>query len=246
MDQKTGQPLVFNTAVPNPVLTQDITGAITTMASQTLTSQPIDIGMNTSNLPPGMTFALDPNVTPALGPGGTATFNATLTLNSVPFVGTFQANFVDLTNGTILGSVPFVINLPGAAPVTQPSFVKPPIILSARQLLVRNRPTTFVLSFSSAMNKASVEDVHNYALRGPNGRLDPIRLATYNAQTNSITLRTKFRIRAHRSYTLEVYALGSKGVKSKAGVGLDGMKTGQPGNNYYAKVYDFNLTPGLL
>jgi Bacterial Ig-like domain len=114
-----------------------------------------------------------------------------------------------------------------------------------RQVGIHAHSTTFILTFSTAMNAASVENVNNYELRGPNGRLDPIALAIYSSSTNSVTLRTKVRLNSHRYYRLEVYAQGSEGVKSKAGVALDRMKSGQPGNNYFATVYHLNLTPSL-
>jgi hypothetical protein len=52
-------------------------------------------------------------------------------------------------------------------------------------------------------------------------------------------------INFHRYYTLEIYAQGSTGLTSAAGSALDGMKTGQSGNNYFATVYHFSLTPSL-
>ena len=84
------------------------------------------------------------------------------------------------------------------------------------------------------MDAASVENVKNYELLAPNGRLDPIALATYDPSTNSVTLRTKLKVNFSRYYTLEISAQGSTGVKSAAGVALDGMKTGQPGDDYFA------------
>jgi hypothetical protein len=149
-----------------------------------------------------------------------------------------------MTSGTIVGTVPFEINLPADAP--PPTADAPlPTIVSAQQVGIHARSTTFVLTFSTDMTAASVENVSNYELRGPKGRLDPIALATYNTKTNSVTLRTKFRLNSHRYYRLEVYSQGSKGVKSKAGVALDGMKTGLPGHNYFATVHHFSLTPSL-
>jgi hypothetical protein len=95
------------------------------------------------------------------------------------------------------------------------------------------------------MNAASVENVNNYVLRAPNGRLDPITLAAYDSSTKSVTLRTKLKVNFNRYYSLEIYAQGSTGVKSAAGVALDGMKTGQPGDDYFAKVYHYSISPSL-
>ncbi len=248
VDEQTGQPLVFaSTTVTNEELTQAIVGSINTAATQ-----PVNISLNASDLPAGMTFTPDPTDVANVGPGGTATFNVTLTVNSVPFLGTFDASFIDLSQGTTMGTVPFAINLPAVSPTPTPPprlpgqvVNPPPTIVSARRVGINPHPTTFVLTFSTAMNAASVDNVANYVLRAPNGRLDPITLATYNSSTNSVTLRTKVKVTFNRYYRLEIYAQGSKGVKSAAGVALDGMKTGKPGNDYFAEVYHYSITPSL-
>jgi len=233
VDEQTGQPLVFDSsAVTNDQLTQAIVGSI-----KTLPTAPVDISLNASNLPAGVTFNPNLNVVPDVSPGGTATFDVTLTVNSVPILGSFDANFVNLSNSTTLGTVPFAIDLPVVN--------APPTIVSARRVGINPHPTTFVLTFSTAIDAASVQNVNNYDLRAANGRLDPITLATYNPSTNSVTLRTKLKVNFNRYYTLEIHAQGSTGVKSAAGVALDGMKTGRPGNDYFAKVYRYKITPSL-
>ena len=68
---------------------------------------------------------------------------------------------------------------------------------------------------------------------------------TYNASTKTVTLRTKYPLYFNRYYRLEIHAQGSTGVRSASGVALDGMKTGQPGNDYYGSIYRFHITPGL-
>ncbi len=222
----------------NDELTQGIVEAIQTVPAP----QPISVSLKPADLPVGVAFAPAPAVVPTVGPGGTATFNVTLTVNSVPFLGAFDASFVDMSTGATLGMVPFAISLPAVDP---PPVNPPPMIVAARRMGMSPHPTTLVLTFSTAMNAASVQNVNNYDLRTANGRLDPIAMATYNSSTNSVTLRTKLQVIFNRYYKLEIKAQGSTGVKSKAGVALDGMKTGHPGNDYFAKVYHYSITPSL-
>jgi len=247
IDEQTGQPLVFDSnSVTNAELTQAFVGSIRTVPPPPA----VNISLNASDLPAGMTFTPDPNNVANVGPGGTATFDVMLTVNSVPFLGSFDADFVNSSNGSTLGTVPFAINLPTVSPTPNPPprspgqvVSPPPTIVAARRVGINPHPTTFVLTFSTAMNAASVENVNNYDLRAPNGRLDPIMLATYDPSTKSVTLRTKLKVPFNRYFTLEINAQGSTGVKSAAGVALDGMKTGQPGDDYFASVYHFSLTP---
>ncbi len=252
VDAQTGQPLVFDTTVSTAQLTQSIIGSIETVPIPQPQPQPINISLNASDLPAGMTVAPDPSVVPAVGPGGTATFNVTLTVNSVPFLGAYDASFVDTSTGATLGTVPFTINLPAVdpppvnpPPVNPPPVNPPPTIVAARRVGMSPHPTTLVLTFSTAMDVASVQNVNNYDLRAANGRLDPIALATYDSSTHSVTLRTKLQVSSKRYYKLEIVAQGSTGVKSAVGVALDGMKTGKPGNDYFAKVYHYVITPSL-
>ena len=112
VDAQTGQPLVFDSnSVTNEELTQAFVGSIRTVP----TPQPVNISLNAPNLPTGMTFTSDPTVVTNVGPDGTATFDVTLTVNSVPFLGSFDASFVNSSNDTSLGTVPFAIDLPAPA-----------------------------------------------------------------------------------------------------------------------------------
>jgi hypothetical protein len=62
---------------------------------------------------------------------------------------------------------------------------------------------------------------------------------------HSVTLKPKIRVNWHRYYTLEIHGLGATALISSASVAFDGMKTGQPGNDYVATVHHFSLTPRL-
>src|SRR5262249_3190876 len=64
----SGHPLVFSTSVGN----SELTGAIVEAVKATSTA-PVDIGLATTTLPAGLTFASAEGVNASVGPGGTAT-----------------------------------------------------------------------------------------------------------------------------------------------------------------------------
>jgi hypothetical protein len=199
-----------------------------------------------------------------VGPGGTATINVTLTVDSTPYSGTINANFVNTGNDSILGTIPFSINLPagpasGGVPDGPTSGSSPdgpaanalpqvaPIVVSAQWVGThRHAPSSFIFTFNVAMNAASVQNVNNYVLLGPSGQPDPILTATYDPETRSVTLRPKKPVNTHYGYTLEINSHGATALTSAGGIPLDGMKTGQPGNDYVAKVRSFKFTPSTL
>ncbi len=240
VNPQNGVPLVFDTTVSNDQLEQSMLGSIECLiaknvAAETKGLQPVNVSLSAPNLPAGVTFNPDPATVAAVAPGGTATFNATVTVSSLPFLAAYDASFVNTSTGANLGTVLFVINLPADPP-------PPPTIVAARRV-GSGSPTYLVLTFSTAMNMASVDDLANYVLTNSLGRIDPIAQARYNPTTNSVTLRTKLALNFNRYYRLEINALGGTGVRSAAGVGLDGRKTGQPGNDYLATVYRYGITP---
>ena len=108
VDDKTGDPLVFSTSVSDSDLTAAIVNSVKTVATQ-----PVDIRLTPENLPAGLAFTPGAEHDPEGGPGGTAAFDVTLNVGSIPFTATFNADFVDAASGTVLGTVPFQINLPG-------------------------------------------------------------------------------------------------------------------------------------
>ena len=135
VDATTGQPLVFSTSVSTSDLTTAIVNSVHTVAIQ-----PVNISLTTSGFPAGLTFTPAPGVVPKVGPGGTATFHVTLHVGSLPYTGSFSAGFVDPASGTILGTVPFQLNLPGHA-ATSPAIRRRS--LSGRRSAFRRRRNRF-------------------------------------------------------------------------------------------------------
>jgi len=100
----SGNPLVFSTSVSTSALTNAIVKAITTT-----TTQPVDIGLTTTTLPAHLSFSAAPTVVSGVAPGGTATFDVTLTGDGSPVMGTFDLQFVDVHSDAVLGTIPVSI-----------------------------------------------------------------------------------------------------------------------------------------
>jgi hypothetical protein len=247
VDPKSGQPLVFSTTVSDQDLTTSIVGAIKTSATQ-----PINIGMNATGLPAGMSFAIAaPQVVSGIGPGGSATFNVTLSVASLPYHGTFYANFLNSANGSVMGTVPFTIDLPETtiapppldAPAAPPAV--PPTVVAGQRIGVHNHGTSLVIAFSQPMDVASVQDVNNYILLGQRSGRNPIVSATYDAAKHTVTLRPKRRLNLHFDYFLEIEAQGANPVSSAQGIALDGAYNGFAGIDFTAIIRKFTLTPSI-
>jgi hypothetical protein len=103
-----GQALVFSTSGSQQALRDAIVNAV-----QTTTTQPVDIGVTHSNLPPGLTVTATPNLRAATPPGGTANFTVMLSGSGPEIEGAFDLNFSDVNSGAILGSIPVTLTSVG-------------------------------------------------------------------------------------------------------------------------------------
>jgi hypothetical protein len=192
-----------------------------------------------------MTFSPAPGTVPHVGPGGTATFDVTLSVGSLPYSAQFNADFVDPATGTVLGTVPIQINLPaytGPSPGPVLSTVDPTVILGRRIGIHMHMPQILV-TFSTAMDPTSVQDVNNYVLRGPAGGVVPIGSAVYDPDTQTVTLRPKKRVNFHVYYTLTINGVGPAAVKSAGDIPLSGTATDNPGTSYVGKLRYYWLYP---
>jgi hypothetical protein len=231
VDPHASQPIVFDTSVSSPDLTKAIVGSIN--PSQT---QPISIGLTTTSLPAGLTFSVaDPQVVTNVSPGGSATFSVTVSVASLPFNGSFDANFVNVASGEILGTVPFVIDLPMA----------PPTVAASLRTGVHHNPTMFVIRFDQPMDPVSVQNVNNYILLGQRSGRDPIISAIYDPATQTVTLRPKRHVNLHFDYFLQIVAQGPQAVSSATGIPLDGDYGGYPGIDFVGVVRRFAVTPSV-
>jgi hypothetical protein len=97
-----GDPLVFQFDASSAT---DLQAAVTS-AIETSTTTEIDIALQTSALPDGLTFAASPAVVENVGPGETASFTATFTGDGDPIEGVFDLQFVNAASNAVIGSIP--------------------------------------------------------------------------------------------------------------------------------------------
>ena len=106
----SGTPLVFDTSVDPSDLATAIVNNVETSATK-----PVNVGITTSTLPPGVTSVTPtPTTVDNVGPGGTAPFTLTIKGNGTAGSGSFTVNFVDSASGAVLGSVPVTVACPSA------------------------------------------------------------------------------------------------------------------------------------
>ena len=116
----TNTPLVFDTSVSS----SDLAAAIADAIEASVTA-PVDIGLTTTTLPSGLSFAYTPPVVTDVGPDETASFTVTLTGNGSAISGAFDINFVDVASGAVLGAIPVTVSCEdGGEDVTAPSCAK--------------------------------------------------------------------------------------------------------------------------
>jgi hypothetical protein len=232
----SGKPLVFSMSVSNA----DLTGAIANAVKATSTA-PVEIGLKTTRLPAGMTFASAEGVSASVGPGGTATFHITLTVPSVPFSGTFDVHFVDVHSDAVLGVIPVSINV--GASSTNPQDPAPEVI-SGRRLGFHKMATTLVLTFTASMDADSAQNLSNYILVGPRGNVIKFKSAAYDAKTKQVRLKPAERLKLRDTYLLKVKGAAPWGaIAGTDGVTLGATASGQSQQEYVAKVRWWMLKP---
>jgi hypothetical protein len=114
--------------------------------------------------------------------------------------------------------------------------VVPPVVESLQRFGFHTQPTTFVLTFSTALEPAPAEDVANYRLNRVFGhrlgRAIPIKAAIYDPTTDTVALHPAHRVYLFGHYRLEVNGSTPTGVAGATGLLLDGKGNGQPGSDF--------------
>ena len=113
-----------------------------------------------------------------------------------------------------------------------------PTVTGLQRFGYHAQPTELVLTFSTALDASTAEDVANYQLNlivGRRiGRAIAIASATYDAASLAVSLRPARRLSLFARYRLVVNGSTPTGVAGVAGQLLDGRGDGTPGTDYVA------------
>lgn len=108
--------------------------------------------------------------------------------------GTVTVQITSLNHGDITSTA--IATVSAAAPVIPPS--DGPVVTLLQRFGIHRMPTTLVLHFNQPLDPARAQDVHEYQLIGPRGRIDPITLAVYDPATMTVTLHPKRLVNFHK------------------------------------------------
>ncbi len=132
-------------------------------------------------------------------------------------------------------------------PATSPPTTTPPASTNGPHITHMQRygyhmlPTTVVLTFDQALDAVTAQDVKDYRIIGPSGRVIRVKSATYDPAALTVTLRPKERINIHERYTMVVDGTAPGGLTNAQGVLLDGTSSGHPNGDYRAPLTWRNL-----
>ncbi len=154
---------------------------------------------------------------------------------------------VTATANGITGAYPITAGTVGANTVVWnlANILIPPEVVSVRRLGFSLQPTTYVLTFSEALDPTSASNPKNYSLLlvGPNGhpaphaKPIPVTSAVYSPSGLTVTITSSQRLRLSGYYRLTV----SDAVKSLDGTPLDGTYSGQPGSAFTTVLQGFAI-----
>ena len=177
-----------------------------------------------------MTFALSGGTTlpPGLAPSPSGLISGTPTT-----AGTFAFTVAATDSGGAVASLPLSIV------VTPASQVAAPTVQNLQRFGFHAQPTTFVLTFSTALDPATGQNVANYRLSPVSGNTVgpaiPIKAAIYDPTTRTVTLQPAQRLNVFQQYVLVVNGSTPTGVAGATGLLLDGRGNGVPGTDYVAR-----------
>lgn len=127
-----------------------------------------------------------------------------------------------------------------------------PTVTNIERFGIHMQGNRIVLTFSGALDPATAQDLNNYRLVGPgrNGQIGPnnftiipIRSATYDPATNTVTLVPARNLNVHQQFYLIVRGTNG-GITAFCGTLLDGNNDGIPGGNY-THVIDRSILAGF-
>jgi parallel beta-helix repeat protein len=116
-----------------------------------------------------------------------------------------------------------------------------PTITSVRRYGYHMRPTTVDLAFDQALDATTAQDVDDYRIIGPAGRVIAIKSAVYDPATLTVILHPSQRISVHHVYNLIVDGTAPHGLTNTLGELLDGADNGRPDSDYRTSLSWRNL-----
>ena len=136
----------------------------------------------------------------------------------------------------------------GGTPFVGPPSVEIPTVALVQRFGIHNEPTVLVVTFTSALDSASAQDLENYVIVGPSGRHIAIDSAVYDASAHTVTLHPSKKINLHHNYQFTIIGTGSSGVAGVDHTLLDGAYDGKPASNCVTTLNWKNvvLTPAQL
>ena len=96
----------------------------------------------------------------------------------------------------------------------------------------RGRSTSVVIGFNGPLERGSAQNVLNYGVVGPTGHRIKVRSASYKSASHTVTLVLARRLVVGATYGLTINGTKPSGLRSPAGLLLDGAGAGVPGSNY--------------
>jgi uncharacterized repeat protein (TIGR01451 family) len=158
----------------------------------------------------------------------------TLTVVAIPSA---AGTFVNVASAASSTDDPDSSNNSAQASVNVTTNLGPPTVLSLQRFGFHKQPTTFVLTFNSALDPARAQDVQNYNLApiSPSGHLGKeikIVSVVYAPLTMTVTIHPATRVYLFKRYRLEVNGTPPAGLASPSGIFLDGAGNGIPGSNF--------------
>jgi hypothetical protein len=197
-----------------------MTGPGLTLAAASSPPGPIDF------LPPsGHMFGPLTATGTLAGPGGqplVLTDPATLAAFTAS-AGNTQSSLVLTANGNAgamgtAGNLTTQVTTAAQASVTvtytyQPVCPPPPVVTKVIHTGIHHQQTHVIITFDSALNPETADNVNNYMIRshnnrnsytGPGSKMIPVTSAVYNPATNTVTLTTGVHLNVHHKFQLTV------------------------------------------
>ncbi len=145
--------------------------------------------------------------------------------------GTITVRVQSLTTGSIMASPTATLLALEAAG---------PRVVAVKRFGYHMMPTTLVVAFDQALDRAEAENPRNYKIIGPAGRRIRIKSAVYDATNHTVTLRPATRINIHYRYTLVTKGASPGALRNTEGQFLD-SKAGGLGSNERTRLTWRNL-----